>query len=181
MSVRIDAAGNALPDHVLHEVVDGDCVEKPTRAYSTWIANELFQSFARSRSTWSQGTFVLEMLFVLDRASNLRRRPSVAFVSHETWPLGLPFPNDKSWDVRPDLAIEVPCDRVSFITIAAKVAEYFRHGVDEVWIIVPETRQVYVHRSQHDARVLSAADVLSTPQIPGWSIAVGDLLPERSR
>lgn len=180
MQDRIDAAGRRLPDHVLHEVVDGAFQEKPTTAWSIWVANELFQSFAQSRAAWSTGTFVVEMLFILDRSSNLRRRPDVAFVSHSTWPPGKALPYHDDWEVSPDLAIEVPCDRASFASIAGKVTEYFQHGVNEVWIVVPEKRQVYVYRTPRDARILTASDVLSTPQVPGWSTVVGDLLPAPS-
>ena len=70
------------------------------------------------------GLVVFETLFVLDR--NLNRRPDVAFVSLERWPLERDVPTSNAWEVVPDLAIEVvsPTNRTD--DDMEKIEEYFR-------------------------------------------------------
>jgi Uma2 family endonuclease len=89
-------------------VVNGQKVELPPKsAFSSWIASTLGQrlgEFVRQRRA---GAVVIEMLFILDRQADLRRRPDVAFVSAERWPLDREPPYDTDWDVVPDLAVEV--------------------------------------------------------------------------
>lgn len=166
-----------LPDEALYEIVDGIKVEKPVSVFSIWVASELCQLVGPHCKATRRGWAVTEMVFVLDRTSDLRRRPDFAFVSAERWPLDKPLPYVGDWNLAPDLAVEVASPGNTFTDLAGKVTEYFQHGVNEVWIVVPEKRQVYVYRTPRDARILSATDVLSTPLIPGWSIPVGDFLP----
>jgi len=75
--------------------------------------------------------------------------------------------------VPPVLAVEVlsPDDRT--IRVMQKVSEYLTAGVQEIWIIDPETREVAVHRAgqpqtlllEGDA-VISGSAVLSDFQLP---------------
>lgn len=85
------------------------------------------------------------MLFILDVTRDLRRRPDVAFVSAERWPLSHTFPETGDWNVVPDLAVEVlsPPDVVK--DVLAKLREYFHYGVQVVWVIAPEEQQVYAY------------------------------------
>src|SRR5437667_2465358 len=100
----------ALPnlDEPLFEIVNGEKVEMPPMgAYSTMLAfwlGQLLDSFARPRAL---GNVAVEMLFVLDPVRDIRRRPDVAFVSAQKWPLDRPIPESGDWDVVPDLAVEV--------------------------------------------------------------------------
>lgn len=55
-----------------------------------------------------------------------------------------------------------------------KVRAYLRAGVTEVWIIYSEGQHMYVH-TKAGPRALESSDILDTPVIPGWSIAVGRL------
>jgi hypothetical protein len=69
----------------LYEVVDGQIVEKPQMAaFEAWIASELGQLLGQFAKANRLGIVVVEMLFLIDRARNLQRRPDVAFVSTES-------------------------------------------------------------------------------------------------
>src|SRR5436853_2936499 len=78
-----------LPEDVLYEVVNGQYVEVPSMgAFETTLASTLhflMEGYARAQNL---GRCVVETLFLLDAASNLKRRPDVAFVSYERWPKG---------------------------------------------------------------------------------------------
>lgn len=89
-------------------------------------------SFAR---TDKRGKVVGEVLFLIDRVWNLQRRPDLAFVSNARWPYNRNAPQTAAWDVVPDLAIEVNRRTNAGNEIIAKIAEYFRAGVQRVRVV----------------------------------------------
>jgi Uma2 family endonuclease len=164
-------AGDARPadEERLYEIVNGQRVElPPMSAYATWIASRLSHRLGPFADDRALGTVVTEMLFVLDRQQNLRRRPDVAFVSTKQWPLDRALPESGDWEIVPDLAVEVVSPTDEFSDVLAKVREYFGYGVRRVWVIVPEERQVYVYESPTQVRILAASD----------SLLGGDLFPD---
>ncbi len=145
----------------LYEVVNGQRMElPPTSAYVTWIANLLTGYLRPVAVAGQRGTVVMEMLFVLDTINDLRRRPDVAFVSAQKWPLDRPLPETGDWEVVPDLAVEVNSPNDLFKDVVAKVMEYFRLGVRQVWLVVPSEKQVYVYDSPSQVRILTETDEL---------------------
>lgn len=170
-----------LPEGVssdaLFEVVRGVLVEKPTSALATMTATRLAIRFGTFVEQHRLGHIVSEMLFILDPDRNLRRRPDVAFVTAAQWPLDRPLPYDEDWELAPALAIEVISPGNTFRNLLDKIDEYFESGVSEVWLISPEKRRIYVHRSSLNVRILSAEDTISTDLIPGWSMSVADIVP----
>jgi Uma2 family endonuclease len=70
-------------------------------------------------------------------------------------------------DVAPELIVEImsPSDR--WVDVMTKLAEYFAIDVEIVWVVEPQSQQVYIYRSLTEVTILTAAD-----QIDG-----GDLLP----
>lgn len=167
------ATPTPVPDDVLYEVVDGQVVEKPTMgAYSTWLAT-VFQD---ALSPWVRqrqlGRVVTEMLFRINRAKNLQRRPDVAFVSAERWPLDRAVPDEEAWDVVPDIAIEVMSRSNSAAEVQAKIRAYFKAGVRQVWVVHPTTAEVYLYDSPKSVRIFERTDVLD-----GGSLLPGFQLP----
>ena len=136
----------AAQDEPLYEIVNGQRVDiPPTSAYATWLASCLHGRLGPYTEDNGLGTSVAEMLFVLDAEHNLRRRPDVAFVSTARWPLDRALPETGDWDVVPDLTRQVISPNDVFKNVLAKVREYFHYGVQVVWVIAPEERQVYVY------------------------------------
>jgi Uma2 family endonuclease len=122
--VRPDADG-------LYEVIDGVRVElPPTSALAAVIATDLAAELVAFAKPRGLGRTVVEGLFTMPAPVNRNRRPDVAFVSCQRFPLGgvIP-PRDNAWDVVPDLAVEVvsPTDHADDLLL--KVEEYFRAGV----------------------------------------------------
>ena len=76
----------------------------------------------------------------------------------------------------PELVIEVrsPSDRDG--QVLRKVQQYLAAGVQLVWIIDPDEREVFVHRRDDFLRVLDESDTLTGNGIlPGFSCPVADL------
>jgi len=167
----------AVQAEPLYEIVNGQRVElPPMSAYATWLASRLHGRLWPYAEDKGLGTSVTEMLFVLDAEHNLRRRPDVAFVSTTRWPLDRALPETGDWDVVPDLAVEVISPNDVFKDVLAKVREYFHYGVQVVWVIAPEERQVYVYDAPTHVRILTGQDELMGGEVvPGFRLPLGQL------
>lgn len=165
----------SLAGDALTEVVDGAIVEKAVSAGTTWIAARIDQRLGPFVEDNRLGIVVPEMMFILDRDRDLKRRPDAAFVSAERWPVDNNPPMEGDWDVIPDLAVEVVSPNDMASAVAAKVREYLRYGVREVWVVYPGTQEVYVHDAVGSFRVVGLAGALETPLVPGWRLPLTTL------
>src|SRR5689334_11424809 len=115
-------------DDPVYEVVDGVRVElPPMRVCDSCLATELFLRLAPA--VWERGWPSVQMLFLLDPAADLQRRPDVSFVSEERWRADVPLPSTNYWGVVPELAVEVVGPANGAVEILTKVHDYFRCGV----------------------------------------------------
>src|SRR5712692_3057249 len=164
-------------EEALYEVVNGRRVELPPMSiYASWITARLDHRLGPFAETHALGTVVAEALFILDAERDLRRRPDLAFVSSQRWPLDRELPESGDWAVVPDLAVEVVSPNDLLQDVLAKMREYFQVGVSQVWIVLPTERQVYVYKSPTDVRILSSSDPLDGGTLlPGFHLSVGTL------
>jgi Uma2 family endonuclease len=165
----------------LYEVVNGRVVEKtPMGAYEGELASLLLEYLAPFIRTHQLGKVVVEVLFQLDPATNLQRRPDVAFVSCERWALDRQVPDEAAWDVVPDLAIEVVSRTNTAYEVVAKADEYFRAGVRCVWVVYPNISAVYLYESANMIRVLRLGDELGGASLlPGFRLPLTALFQGR--
>jgi Uma2 family endonuclease len=166
----------------LYEVVNGRRLELPPMgAFPTRVASILDQNLGPYVKAKRLGRVDVEMLYRLDEAGDLERRPDVAFVSYQRWPRDRPVPEDAAWDVIPDLAVEVvsPTDRAE--ASLDKVREYFEAGVRVVWVIYPKLRVVHVFESFTRIRVLTGADDLDGGAfVPGFRLSLTTLFEDEA-
>lgn len=167
------------PDDRLFEIVDGRRVEKEKMsALANLLATQLLVSLSPAVNNGQLGRLVTESVFYLRKDGRLQRRPDVAFVSADRWPLDKPVPYLGDWPVAPNLAIEVNSPNNRMDEVIAKIRHYFAAGVQEVWVALIPDRSVLVYTSPTIVRTVQADEILATPLIPGWSIRVGDWIPE---
>ena len=166
-----------LTEEALYEVVNGQRVELPPMSiYASWITARLDHRLGPFAETHALGTVVAEALFILDAERDLRRRPDLAFVSSQRWPLDRELPESGDWTVVPDLAVEVVSPNDLLQDILAKMREYFRLGVSQMWIVLPTERQVYVYTSPNDVRILSSSEELDGGTLlPGLRLPLASL------
>ena len=125
------------------------------------------------------GCVVPEMLFLLEDSPELKRRPDLAFVSAERWPIGKRVPRTEAWDVIPDLAVEFISQSNSADEVAGKIDEYFHAGVRQVWVVYPVTSKVQVYESPTRVKILQLGDELQgDPLIPGFRLPLSELFGE---
>jgi Uma2 family endonuclease len=172
---------SAMEPEGLYEVVDGLVREKPEMgAYEAALASvlgSLLDNFGRTNRI---GQAFVEALFRLDHDQGLQRRPDVAFVSTDRWPLNRRPPRGEwAWDVIPDLAVEVISPTNRTLEDFVKIREYFPAGVRLVWMVLPAVDQIYVFHSPTEVRVLQRGDVLDGESvIPGFRVEVNELFGE---
>jgi Uma2 family endonuclease len=105
--------------------------------------------------------------------------PDVVYVSYSRLPPGdartLRYPR-----TAPDVAIEVSSPDHHGSRLAAKVQFYLRHGVRLVWVVDPNTEEIYVYSpDQDDAIVLRPGDTLTGGDVlPGFEAAVADIFAQ---
>ena len=145
-------------------------------AFACLIASTLFGLlFPHAQS---RGHLVMETLFRLAGLGR-NRRPDIAFVSYDRWPKSRPHNKDENaWDVIPTLAIEVVSPTDLAEELLAKMEEYFRAGVQLVWIVYAKDAQVYVYQAPKDVRILTRTDTLDGGAVlPEFRLPLADLFP----
>lgn len=170
------AAPPVIDSETLTELEYGETVEKPEKGIrSNVLASEIYFIIRLFLSQHRLGQVFLEALLILDRASSLKRRLDVCFVTAQRWPLDKPLPAEGDWEVVPDLAIEVISPNDPFEKVHAKLGEYFAHGVREVWVIVPSQNQAHLYTSPTQPHILTSEASLKTELVPGLEIPLRDL------
>lgn len=167
---------SVLDEDKLYEVVGGQQEEQPSMGrYANLIAGRLFGQLLFYLQANPLGQAAIEELFVLNRVTDLRRRPDVAFVSRERWPLDQPNP-DGDWDVVPDLAVEVVSPRQYAEKLEAKRTEYFQAGVRQVWLVYPQLQRVHVYSNPTELFMIAPPqDLDGGALLPGFRLALTDL------
>ncbi len=163
-----------------YEIVNGQRVEAPPMgAWAGTIATQLLfylQSFSRPRKL---GYAVVEVLFRM-RPDLPQRRPDLAFVARERWPLpAAPTEDPPTLDVVPNLAVEVVSPTNAAAEIFGKVQEYFSAGAQLVWVVYPLQRSIQVFESSHQSRVVREGDELDGGTVlPGFRLSLTELFGE---
>ncbi len=83
------------------------------------------------------------------------------------------------WDMVPDLAIEIVSPSNAADQVQEKVHEYFRAGVNRVWVIDPGQQEVYDYASPTEIQVLQLCHELDGGDlIPGFRLPVAVLFED---
>jgi Uma2 family endonuclease len=163
-----------------YEVVNGQFVEPPTMGvHENFLASLLLVVIGNYAIERKLGRVISETLFWISHEKRLQRRPDLAFVSTERWPLNRRVPYAAAWDVIPDLAVEVVSASNTFDDVVEKVEDYFQAGVRRVWVISPARGKLYDYVSDTLVKILTAADTLDGGDVlPGFQLKLGDLFNE---
>ncbi len=150
------------------EYFEGEVIEmaSPRPIHSIVFGNLFSQLYPLAKSR-TLGMVFAESEFQIGRERRLI--PDIAFLS---------LAKAKSVDTSstpileiPDLAIEVLSPSESAAHVDRKITAYLDAGVSEVWVIIPETRHIYIH-AIGKTTLLTVADTLESAFFPGWSMPV---------
>jgi Uma2 family endonuclease len=154
------------------EWVDGKLLEKTGMTFKHGLAQSKLSTYWRNykNSTGLGGEVVTETLC---RTSKQGRRPDVAYITPELLPQSGNF---TSFSQSFPLIAEVASPEDSGEELFAKAREYLESGCQEVWLLFPEARLVFVNAGQ-DWLLFNVNEVANTQTVlAGFSIAVSELL-----
>jgi Uma2 family endonuclease len=153
------------------ELIDGILVEKDVSYKASRIAAKLIgrlQPFVEDRDL---GIVAGEQGF-LRLTTGRVRGPDVSFIAWDRLPDGRE-PNEPVPGLAPTLAIEVISPGNTKREMAEKLVDYFRSGVDLVWYVYPDRKQVEVFTGPESKTVLGETEVLDGGVVlPGISISL---------
>jgi Uma2 family endonuclease len=154
----------------LCELIDGVLVEKAMGYNESGLAGfllSLLNAFVIPRNlglvTGADG--------IMEIIADLVRIPDVAFTSWDRFP-GRRRPSDPVPQIAPNLAVEVLSRSNTPGEIRIKVGDYFRAGVNLVWIVDPVSRTVEVFTSATNSLTWHVGDTLD-----GGTVLLGFVLP----
>jgi hypothetical protein len=108
--------------------------------------------------------------------TKLQLRPDLALVSFERWLRSRRIPKAPAWDVVPNLAIEVVSPSNSAYEVLGKIEDYFRCGVERVWVIYPTVSKLYDYDSPVSVSILTRDQTLSGGAVlPGLHLPLAEL------
>jgi Uma2 family endonuclease len=167
----------------LYEVINGQRVELPPMSfYASWITSRLQNNMGPFAEARRLGTVVTETLFILDPVRNVRRRPDVAFISAQKWPLERPIPEEGDLELVPDLAVEVSSPNDLLDSVLEKIDEYFAYRVSQVWLVVPKKQIVLVFDALTRFRILTVCEELEGGTLlPGFRLPLASLFQPKQR
>ena len=160
----------------LCELVDGTLVEKAVGYEESEIAcllSMFLNIFVRPRKLGIvTGADATIRLF-----PGLVRMPDVAFASWRRFPDGK-RPRTPVPQIAPDLAVEVLSKGNTRAEMARKLDEYFRAGVQVVWIVDRRKRTVLVCTAVDKSVVLTEGETLEGGAVlPGFKLRLTELFP----
>jgi Uma2 family endonuclease len=153
------------------ELLDGELVEMPNASLKhNLITSLLSHRWFTYFETHKIGVAAQETDFSF--GSERRLRPDLAMISLEAL-AGLDIERVPVTAV-PLIVVEVVSPSQNFDQLHRKIQIYLESGVEEVWVVYPGGKQIYVHR-KGTVQLYSAEESIATPFLPGWSLRVGDL------
>lgn len=157
------------------ELVRGELVEMVPPGFEhggiALSIGSVLREFVRARKL---GAVVVESGFYLERDPDTVRGPDVAFFPSDR----IPADRRKFADCPPVLAVEVVSPEDSSAEMEARVRDFLRAGVGEVWVVYPRTRTVHRFREEW-AEVLSAEGTMrEVAGLTGFEAAVAEFFAE---
>lgn len=161
------------------ELVDGVMVEKDISYEASRIACELTAPIVRIAKARNLGVVTGEQGFIRLATGNVRG-PDVTFANWNRFP-GRRMPEEPLPDLVPTLAVEVMSPGNTKREMREKLGDYFRSGVELVWYVDPERKEVVVLTGIEEMTILKIKDTLDSGSVlPGFSLALAELFAEPS-
>ena len=166
----------ALPDRddCRYELDEGALIETPLPLprHQMVVMNLLYPLATWAKSSGKGVLFPSDTPFLLQRSPDTLRGPDIALVSNERVET-----TDMDWvfEGAPNLAVEVasPSDRIS--ALLKKTSQYLEAGAEEVWLIMPASREIHVYRPDESPRILRTGEILESRLLPGFALPVAEI------
>ena len=162
----------------LFEIVDGERVEKTMSGLAQQTGSRISRKLGNHAEDEIGDGFVGTEHFIacFEWMPKTKRRPDVAYWRGHQYPRGLPPKGDLA--LPPAMAIEIVSPGDGGEEMEIKLAEYFRAGVELVWVVYPLARKIRAEQPDGTTHTYHENDTITAaPVLPGFSITVADLFP----
>jgi Uma2 family endonuclease len=173
---------NGLDPERTYEFVDGQPVEKEMPgARHSGICGRLERRLGTFVENNGLGEVYPESTFQIGARE---RVPDLAFISAARLPEeGEPA---TKWLIAPDLAVEIVSPNDFYEQVHAKALEYLAAGVQQVWLVSPETETITVFRSPSNVMAFPPeSELISEDLLPGFRCPLREIfkspLPSREQ
>ena len=168
------------PDRDQYELVNGELLERNMGWQSSRIGMDLgslLSVYVRQHNLgWVNGADAAYQCYedALPEDPDRIRKPDVSFISLDRLP-----PEDEPegyCEIVPDLVAEVVSPNDTIYELCLKIEEYRKAGVKLIWVVVPNTKTVTIHRLNGSTDELREADELSGEDVvPGFRCSIADI------
>jgi len=153
------------------ELLDGELIELPPakrkHSKAQHRMSRLLEPYAEA-----QGLLVfMEAGFLLGMREWVQ--PDVSIITQEQEDRAAANPDDY-YEGAPLIAIEVISAANTAEAVERKLAKYFEHGAQEVWVAYPKTRRIWRH-SGLKAEAVVENGVFISPLLPGFEMDVAEI------
>jgi Uma2 family endonuclease len=145
------------------------------------VANNISRAFYSYEQASGMGTTVSAPFDVLIRRTPRvqTRQPDVLFISSRRLIQGGGIPERGPLGAAPELVVEIISDSETQRILEDKLADYLSIGVDECWVVRPDTQTVEVLRLTAGAALnlatYDAAQAVMSRVFPGLTVSVADI------
>ena len=168
-----------LPENAdrLFELIDGEIVENvPTEEHSVVVGNIAFalQTFTQPRKL---GRVLSEVRHQIPGDNHNSYLPDVEFTHANRIK---PIVTQGAVPHLPDLAVEVKSPNDSRAALRRKALYYLDNGVQVVWLVYPDTRQIEVWTNEV-SKTLAIEDTLDSGAVlPGFTMSVDAVFADQA-
>ena len=156
-----------------YELDEGELIEMTRPAY---LHNRVLMKLLLALGKYFEGNLTGEVLLsenLYALSPTTRRSPDAAIILGDR---RKELAGAKVIPVIPDIAAEVLSPSETPAQIHRKLAQYFKAGVKEVWLIHPEDREVEIWTAPRlPEHALTGGDSLASVLLPGFSLPLADL------
>jgi len=163
-------------DDKLYELVEGKLVEKKMATLAVWVAGRILVPISKYLDEHDLGWATTELpINCFPWLTRHGRRPDACFFNYDRHP----GPDNEQVLVAPNLVIEVISPGDNVVYLERKIDEYFKAGVDLIWIVNPENQTVRIQRTDGTGNFLHAHDSITGETVlPGLSVRVSEFFPK---
>ncbi len=160
----------------LERTVEGDIIIMPPTGGVTGNRN---QEITRQLGNWTKddktgAAFDSSTGFKLPNGAN--RSPDAAWVSHSRLSTLSFEQKSKFIPLCPDFVIELKSPTDTLEDSEAKMREYIENGAQLGWLVIPETRRVYVYRPGAEVEILENPESVSgEPLLTGFTLDLREI------
>ena len=158
------------------EMIDGVPREKPpVGLFANILATYLATAINNFSLPKKLGMAINETTHKVDDKNS--RRPDVSYVEFSklpAWEILLDAP--PLLESAPNVASEGVSPSNTIAEMDTRIEDFFSSGVQLVWVVHPQSKQIYVYESTKDCRILEVGDVLDGGKVlPGFTLPLAEI------